>query len=39
MVGLSKNLGGNFSIENENGTKIKISFVHDRGDISTNSFS
>jgi two-component system, sensor histidine kinase PdtaS len=29
MAGLSEDLEGNFSIENNNGTKIKISFVHD----------
>ena len=29
MAGLSEDLDGNFSIENNNGTTIKISFVHD----------
>ena len=29
MAGLSEDLDGNFSIENNNGTIIKISFVHD----------
>jgi len=29
MKGLSEELGGNFSIENNNGTTLKISFVHD----------
>ena len=29
MSGLSEDLDGNFSIENNNGTTIKISFVHD----------
>jgi two-component sensor histidine kinase len=29
MAGLSEDLDGNFSIENNNGTLIKISFVHD----------
>jgi two-component sensor histidine kinase len=28
MEGLSEDIDGNFSIENSNGTKIKISFVH-----------
>jgi two-component sensor histidine kinase len=31
MAGLSEDLDGNFSIENNNGTTIKISFVHDIG--------
>jgi two-component system, sensor histidine kinase PdtaS len=31
MKGLSEDLDGNFSIENNNGTIIKISFVHDKG--------
>jgi hypothetical protein len=31
MTGLSEDLDGNFSIENKNGTTIKISFVHDKG--------
>jgi two-component system, sensor histidine kinase PdtaS len=30
IEGLSEDLGGNFSIENNNGTIIKISFEHDR---------
>jgi hypothetical protein len=29
MKGLSEDLDGNISIENNNGTTIKISFVHD----------
>jgi hypothetical protein len=29
MQGLSEDLDGNFSVENINGTTIKISFVHD----------
>lgn len=29
MTGLTEDLDGNFSIENNNGTTIKISFVHD----------
>jgi len=29
MAGLSEDLDGNFSIENENGTMIKISFAYD----------
>ncbi|HLA59015.1 MAG TPA: histidine kinase dimerization/phosphoacceptor domain -containing protein [Puia sp.] len=29
MAGLSKDLEGNFSIKNDNGTLIKISFIHD----------
>jgi hypothetical protein len=29
MKGLSEDLDGTFSIENNNGTLIKISFVHD----------
>ena len=29
MAGLSTDLEGNFSIENDNGTLIKISFIHD----------
>ena len=29
MAGLSEDLDGKFSIENNNGTIIKISFVHD----------
>ncbi len=29
MAGLSEDLDGTFSIENNNGTMIKISFVHD----------
>ena len=31
MAGLSEDLDGKFSIENNNGTTIKISFVHDLG--------
>jgi two-component sensor histidine kinase len=31
MAGLSEDLEGNFSIDNKNGTTIKISFVHDPG--------
>ena len=31
MKGLSEDLDGNFSIENNNGTAIKISFMHDMG--------
>ena len=31
IAGLSEDLDGNFSIENNNGTTIKISFVHDQG--------
>ena len=31
MAGLSEDLDGNFSIENNNGTRINISFVHDIG--------
>lgn len=31
MTGLSEDLDGSFSIENNNGTTIKISFVHDPG--------
>ena len=31
MKGLSEDLDGNFSIENNNGTSIKISFVHNSG--------
>ncbi|HKC37082.1 MAG TPA: histidine kinase dimerization/phosphoacceptor domain -containing protein, partial [Chitinophagaceae bacterium] len=31
MAGLSEDLDGNFSIENDNGTTIKVSFVHDVG--------
>ena len=42
MAGLSEDLDGNFSIENNNGTTINISFVHDisrkRPDLSANSF-
>jgi two-component sensor histidine kinase len=30
IEGLSEDLDGNFSIENNNGTTIKISFEHDR---------
>jgi hypothetical protein len=30
MKGLSEDLDGRFSVENDNGTRIKISFVHDR---------
>ena len=29
MAGLAEDLAGNFDIENDNGTTIKISFVHD----------
>jgi hypothetical protein len=29
MAGLAEDLEGSFSIENNNGTEIKISFVHD----------
>src|SRR4030095_8011073 len=29
MAGLSKDLEGNFTIENDNGTLIKITFIHD----------
>lgn len=43
MAGLSEDLDGNFSIENNRGTMIKISFVHDvkvkRTDISAVSFA
>jgi two-component system, sensor histidine kinase PdtaS len=42
MAGLSEDLDGKFTIENNNGTTIKISFVHDiavkRPDILTSSF-
>ena len=42
MKGLSEDLDGIFSIENKNGTSIKISFVHDAGlenqELSTPSF-
>jgi len=42
MKGLSEDLGGIFSIDNENGTTVKISFVHDVGikrhDTLTSSF-
>ena len=31
MAGLSEDLDGTFSIENNNGTIIKISFIHDKG--------
>jgi two-component system, sensor histidine kinase PdtaS len=31
MAGLSEDLDGNFSIENNNGTTIRVSFVHDPG--------
>jgi two-component sensor histidine kinase len=31
MKGLSEDLDGSFSIENDNGIKIKISFVNDNG--------
>ena len=41
MAGLSEDLDGNFSVENNNGAKIKISFVHDltnrRSDILASS--
>jgi hypothetical protein len=36
MKGLSEELGGDFSIENNNGTTIKISFVHDDARIRQN---
>ena len=32
MEGLSEDLDGSFSIENKNGTTIRILFSHDRGD-------
>ncbi|MFC0773448.1 tetratricopeptide repeat-containing sensor histidine kinase [Terrimonas alba] len=42
MKGLSEDLNGTFSIENNNGTEIKISFVHDaeirKHDVLTTSF-
>ena len=42
MTGLSEDLDGHFSIENNNGTIIKITFIHDLGikksDILTASF-
>jgi two-component sensor histidine kinase len=31
MKGLSEDLDGSFSIENNNGTTIKVSFIHDMG--------
>jgi len=30
IAGLTKNLNGNFTIENNNGTTVKISFMHDQ---------
>lgn len=39
MAGLSEDLEGNFSIENGNGTSIKISFVHDVGVKRTHTFT
>ena len=41
MTGLSEDLDGSFSIENNNGTIIKVWFVHDlavrRADLSVGS--
>lgn len=39
MKGLSEDLDGDFSIENNNGTVIKISFVHDPGMKNRNSLA
>jgi two-component sensor histidine kinase len=42
MTGLSEDLDGNFAIENQHGTTIKISFLHDQGikrpDVLVSSF-
>ena len=39
MKGLSEDIDGTFSIENNNGTIIKISFVHDTGVKKYDSFT